>query len=131
MRPVFLLDNKVLCIRKLKQSDLQYAYYNVMSLFSEVDRTILRTQEILDNLTNEYIFFVVKDLATSMIIATGTLIIPNTSTQSCQVGYIENIIIRHEYQYMGLGNIIFQYLKYYCLNTKQCIRVITNCNHNM
>lgn len=131
MRPIFLLDNKVLCIRKLKQSDLQYAYYNVMSLFSEVDRTILRTQEILDNLTNEYIFFVVKDLATSMIIATGTVIIPNTSTQSCQVGYIENIIIRHDYQYMGLGNIIFQYLNYYCLNTQQCIRVITNCEYTL
>ena len=102
-----------------------------MSLFSEVDRTILRTQEILDNLTNEYIFFVVKDLATSMIIATGTVIITNTSTQSCQVGYIENIMIHPDYQNMGLGNIIFQYLKYYCLNTKQCIDVIANRNHNM
>ena len=131
MKPVFLLDDKIICIRRLKQHDLQHAYYDVMSLLSEVDRTILRTRYILDRLQNEYIYFVVKDLHTQLIIGTGTIIITNTYTQSGQVGYIENIMIHPDYQNIGLGDITFQYLKYYCLNTKQCIDVITNCNHNM
>ena len=39
MNPVFVICGKTLCIRRLKQTDLQYAYYEVMSLLSEVDRT--------------------------------------------------------------------------------------------
>ena len=53
MNPVFLICGKTLCIRRLKQTDLQHAYYEVMSLLSEIDRTILRIREILDNLENE------------------------------------------------------------------------------
>ena len=131
MNPVFLICGKTLCIRRLKQTDLQHAYYEVMSLLSEIDRTILRTREILDNLENEYIYFVIEDLNTHMIVGTGTIIITNTSTQLSQVGYIENIMIRQDYQDIGLGDIIFQHLKYYCLNTKHCIKVITNCDHNI
>ena len=115
MNPVFLICGKTLCIRRLKQTDLQHAYYEVMSLLSEIDRTILRTREILDNLENEYIYFVIEDL----------------NTQLSQVGHIENIMIRQDYHDIGLGDIIFQHLKYYCLNTKHCIKVITNCDHNI
>ena len=131
MNPVFLIGSKTLCIRRLKQTDLQHAYYEVMSLLSEIDRTILRTREILDNLENEYIYFVIEDLNTHMIIGTGTVIISNNSTQLSQVGHIENIMIRQDYHDIGLGDIIFQHLKYYCLNTKHCIKVITNCDHNI
>ena len=131
MNPVFLICGKTLCIRRLKQTDLQHAYYEVMSLLSEIDRTILRIQEILDNLENEYIYFVIEDLNTHMIIGTGTVIISNNYTQLSQVGHIENIMIRQDYHDIGLGDIIFQHLKYYCLNTKHCIKVITNCDHNI
>ena len=131
MNPVFLICGKTLCIRRLKQTDLQHAYYEVMSLLSEIDRTILRTREILDNLENEYIYFVIEDLNTHMIIGTGTVIISNNSTQLSQVGHIENIMIRQDYHDIGLGDIIFQHLKCYCLNTKHCIKVITNCDHNI
>lgn len=44
MNPVFLIGGKMLCIRRLKQPDLQHSYYEVMSLLSEVDRTILRNE---------------------------------------------------------------------------------------
>ena len=131
MNPVFLICGKTLCISRLKQTDLQHAYYEVMSLLSEIDRTILRIREILDNLENEYIYFVIEDLNTHMIIGTGTVIISNNSTQLSQVGHIENIMIRQDYHDIGLGDIIFQHLKYYCLNTKHCIKVITNCDHNI
>ena len=126
MNPIFLVHGKTLCIRRWIQTDLQYAYYEVMSLLSKVDRTILRTREILDNLENEYIYFVVEDINTQMIIGTGTIIITNTSTQLSQVGYIENIIIRQDYQNIGLDDIVYQHLNDYCLNIKKCIRVISN-----
>ncbi len=131
MNPVFLIGGKTLCIRRLKQTDLQHAYYDLMSLLSEIDRTILRTREILDNLKNEYIYFVIEDLNTNMIIGTGTVIISNNSIQLSQVGHIENIMICQDYHDIGLGDIIFQHLKYYCVNTKHCIKVITNCDHNI
>jgi len=131
MNPVFIIHGKTLCIRRIKQRDLQNSYYEVMSLLDEVDRTILRTREILDSLENEYIYFVVEDLNTHMIIGTGTVIITNTSTKFSQMGYIENIIIHQDYQNIGLGGIIFQHLKYYCLNTKKCVKVITNCDHHI
>lgn len=129
MNPIFLLHGKTLCIRRLKQTDLQHSYYEVMSLLSEVDRTILRTREILDSLENEYIYFMVEDINTQMIIGTGTIIIANASTQYCQVGYIENIIIRQDYQNIGLNDIVYQHLNYYCFNVKKCIRVVTNYRH--
>ena len=66
-----------------------------------------------------------------MIIGTGTIIIINACTQLNQVGHIENIMIRDDYQDIGLGDIIFHHLKYYCLNTKKCIKVTTSCEYNI
>ena len=131
MNPVFLICGKTLCIRRLKQTDLQHSYYEVMSLLSEVDRTILRTREILDSLENEYIYFVIEDIDIQMIVGTGTIIITNTSTQLSQIGYIENIMIRQDYQNIGLGDIIFQHLKYYCISVKHCLKLTVNCDHNI
>ena len=127
MNPVFLLSGKTLCIRRLKQTDLQHSYYDVMSLLSRDDRIILRRLEVLDDLENEYIFFVVEDMNTKMIIGVGTITIINKSTNLVQVGYIENIMIREDYQNIGLGDIVLQQLENYCLESKKCIKVIVNC----
>lgn len=134
MNPVFLLSGKTLCIRRLKQFDLQDSYYDLMSLLSASDRSILRTREIVDNLENEYIYFVVEDMNTKiedmntkMIVGTGTIIIANTSTKISQIGCIENIMTRKDYEKIGLENIIFRHLRDYCLNTKHCIKVKVNC----
>jgi len=124
MNPIFLLTGKTLCMRRLKHTDLQYSYYEVMSLLSEVDRTILRSREIFDNLENEYIYFVVEDLHTHMIIGTGTVIITNARTKLSQIACIEHIIIHKDYQDIGLGDIVLERLKYYCLNTKHCLRLV-------
>jgi hypothetical protein len=118
-------------MRRLKHTDLQYSYYEVMSLLSEVDRTILRSREIFDNLENEYVYFVVEDLHTHMIISTCTVIITNARTKLSQIACIEHIIIRKDYQNIGLGDIMFQRLKYYCLNTKRCLRLQINCNSEL
>tara|TARA_B110000285_G_C14951232_1_gene526893 strand:+ start:329 stop:724 length:396 start_codon:yes stop_codon:yes gene_type:complete len=131
MNPVVLLSGKTLCIRRLKQADLQQSYYQVMSLLSSVDRTILRTRDMLDRLENEYIYFVVEDLNTQMIVGTGTIIITNTSTQISQVGYIENIMIRRDYQNIGLGDIVLQRLRHYCMTVKKCVRLTVNCDSNI
>ena len=131
MNPVFILSGKTLCIRRLRYPDLQHSYYDVMSLLSEVDRSILRTREILDSLENDYIYFVVEDIDTKMIIGTGTIIITNTSTQLSKLGYIENIMIRKDYQNIGLGNMILQRLHNYCLDVRHCIKITVNCDSNM
>lgn len=131
MNPVFIIHGKTLCIRRLKQTDLQDSYYDIMSLLDDVDRTILRSREILDKLENEYIYFVIEDIDIQMIVGTGTIIITNTSTQLSQFGYIENIMIRQDYQNLGLGDIIFQHLKYYCISVKHCLKLTVNCDHNM
>ena len=131
MNPVFLIHGKTLCIRRLKQRDLQNSYYDIMSLLDDVDRTILRSREILDKLENEYIYFVIEDIDIQMIVGTGTIIITNTSTQLSQIGYIENIMIRQDYQNIGLGDIIFQHLKYYCISVKHCLKLTVNCYHNI
>ena len=131
MNSIFLLAGKTLCIRRLKQSDLQHSYYEVMSLLSEVDRTILRSREVFDGLENEYIYFVVEDLNTHMIIGTGTVIITNAKTKISQLACIEHIIIRTDYQDIGLDDIVLERLKYYCLNTKHCLRLKVNCDTNM
>ena len=131
MNPVFILSGKTLCIRRLRYPDLQHSYYDVMSLLSEVDRSILRTREILDSLENDYVYFVVEDIDTKMIIGTGTIIITNTSTKLSKMGYIENIMIRKDYQNIGLGNIILQRLHHYCLDVKHCIKITVNCDSNI
>lgn len=131
MNPVFILSGKTLCIRRLRYPDLQHSYYDVMSLLSEVDRSILRTREILDSLENDYVYFVVEDMDTKMIIGTGTIIITNTSTKLSKMGYIENIMIRKDYQNIGLGNIILQRLHHYCLDVKHCIKITVNCDSNI
>lgn len=130
MNSIFLIHGKPLRIRKLTQNDLRFSYYEVMNLLSEVDRNTLRSENILNSLTNDYVYFIVEDININMIVSTGTVIITNTHTQSSHTGYIENIMIHQDYQNIGLGDIIFQYLNYYCLNIKKCIRVITNCEHN-
>jgi N-acetylglutamate synthase-like GNAT family acetyltransferase len=102
-----------------------------MSLLSEVDRSILRTREILDSLENDYVYFVVEDMDTKMIIGTGTIIITNTSTKLSKLGYIENIMIRKDYQNIGLGNMILQRLNSYCLDVRHCIKITVNCDSNI
>ena len=131
MNPVFLLNDKTLCIRRLKEADLQHSYYDVMSLLSEIDRTMLRTT--IDNLENEYFFFVIEDINTQMLIGTGTVIITNKTNNINinQIGYIENIMIRQDYQNIGLGEIILQRLSHYCLTMKKCLNVIINCDATM
>lgn len=131
MNPVFILSGKTLCIRRLRYPDLQQSYYDVMSLLSEVDRSILRTREILDSLENDYVYFVVEDINTKMIIGTGTIIITNTSTKLSKLGYIENIMIRKDYQNIGLGNMILQRLNSYCLDVRHCIKITVNCDSNI
>lgn len=131
MNPVFILSGKTLCIRRLRYPDLQHSYYDVMSLLSEVDRSILRTREILDSLENDYVYFVVEDIDTKMIIGTGTIIITNTSTKLSKLGYIENIMIRKDYQNIGLGNMILQRLNSYCLDVIHCIKITVNCDSNI
>jgi len=131
MNPVFILSGKTLCIRRLRYPDLQHSYYDVMSLLSEVDRSILRTREILDSLENDYVYFVVEDMDTKMIIGTGTIIITNTSTKLSKLGYIENIMIRKDYQNIGLGNMILQRLNSYCLDIRHCIKITVNCDSNI
>lgn len=131
MNPVFILSGKTLCIRRLRYPDLQHSYYDVMSLLSEVDRSILRTREILDSLENDYVYFVVEDINTKMIIGTGTIIITNTSTKLSKLGYIENIMIRKDYQNIGLGNMILQRLNSYCLDVRHCIKITVNCDSNI
>lgn len=131
MNPVFILSGKTLCIRRLRYPDLQHSYYDVMSLLSAVDRSILRTREILDSLENDYVYFVVEDMDTKMIIGTGTIIITNTSTNLSQMGYIENIMIRKDYQNIGLGNMILQRMRNYCLAVRHCIKITVNCDSNI
>ena len=87
----------------------------------------MRRLEVLDDLENEYIFFVVEDMNTKMIIGVGTITIINKSSNLVQVGYIENIMIQRDYQNIGLGNIVLRQLENYCLEVKKCIKVIVNC----
>ena len=131
MNSVFLLSGKTLCIRRLKERDLQQCYYERMSLLSDTDRSILRIRNTLDSLENEHIYFVIEDMKTQMIVGTCSIIITNVNSKIGQTGYIENIMIRKDYENIGLGDKIFQHVKYYCMNTKHCIKVITNCDHNI
>jgi hypothetical protein len=68
---------------------------------------------------------------TKMIIGTGTIIITNTSTKLSKLGYIENIMIRKDYQNIGLGNMILQRLNSYCLDVRHCIKITVNCDSNI
>jgi predicted GNAT family acetyltransferase len=131
MNSIFVLQGYTFCIRKLQSRDLQHSYYDVMGLLSDIDRTMLRNSEILHQLVNEYVFFVVEDVHTHVIIGTGTVIIADSTNNVSQMGYIDNIMIRQDYQNIGLGEMMLQKLRYYCLHTEKCVRLFVNCETTM
>lgn len=128
MNSVFLLSGKTLCVRRLKEDDLQYSYYEVMNLLSQADRTILQSRDMTYILDNEHIYFVVEDISIRMIVGVCSLVINNDISDLCKIGVIENIMLRDDYKNIGLYDIIFKKVQDYCLSVKHCLKIIVKCS---
>lgn len=121
-----IINDKILYIKKIKDYDIKYSYYNTMSVLPREYIRMLTTmtvQEIEVRLT-ETMIFLIEDVNSKIIIGSGILSLLNYSSNIAKVGYIEEIIIHKEYESAELRNEIINYLTNYCMSKEKCIKCI-------
>ena len=72
-----------LYFRKLNYDDIKYSYYNLMSLLSDYNINLINTltcDEFLNKFNYDHIIFVVINLNTNLVVASGTIEILNKNS---------------------------------------------------
>ena len=121
-----IINNKFLYIRKIKDYDVKYSYYNVMSVLPREYIKILTSltiQEIEVKL-KECKIFIIEDVNSKVIVGSGILSLLNCSSTVAIVGLIEEITIKKEYESAELRNEVINHLTEYCISEEKCIKCI-------
>jgi len=121
-----IINNKFLYIRKIKDYDVKYSYYNVMSVLPREYIKILTSltiQEIEVKL-KECKIFIIEDVNSKVIVGSGILSLLNYSSIVAIVGLIEEITIKKEYESAELRNEVINHLTEYCISEEKCIKCI-------
>jgi len=73
--------------------------------------------------------FVAEDDSNSKVIGTTTLLIePKFINKGMQVGYIEDVSVRKEYEGLGIGSKLITYATNYAISGEGCRKVLLYCS---
>lgn len=123
-----IINNKFLYIRKIKEDDIKYKYYDTMSVLPhEYIRmlTVLTVKEMEVKL-KECKIFLIEDVNSHMMVGSGILSLLNYSSTIAVVGLIEEINIKKDYDSEELRNEVMNYLTEYSISEENCIKCIQN-----
>mgnify|MGYP003634923586 FL=1 len=116
-----------LYFRKLNYDDIKCSYYNLMSLLSDYNINLINTltcDEFLNKFNYDHIIFVVINLNTNLVVASGTIEILNKNSMYC-VCIIKEIIIDNEYEKeKQLYSYFLNNLIKYSANIEKCVKYI-------
>ena len=129
-----MFHKQILCIRRLKETDLQHSYYAIMSKLSKEDIILinsLSSAELRVQLDNIHKIFVVEDVNSNKIIGTGTIVIQNdTGSQLCKIGNIRHITLDVPFHNIELYSTVLNHFTTYCLSQEKCAKVCVDCKYD-
>jgi glucosamine-phosphate N-acetyltransferase len=126
------MDSKF-TIRNLDTSDYNKEYFNLLrQLTNTSEISYEEFSKFINGLNQDHQIFVIEDLLTERIIATGTILIENKLIHGLgKVAHIEDIVTDDKYRSQGLGKYLIEKLIDVAKNAK-CYKVILDCaNHNI
>tara|TARA_B100000900_G_scaffold14710_1_gene11763 strand:- start:291 stop:692 length:402 start_codon:yes stop_codon:yes gene_type:complete len=123
-----IINNKFLYIRKIKEDDIKYKYYDAMSVLPReyVKMFTVLTVKEMEVKLKECKIFLIEDVNSHMIVGSGLLSLLNYSSKIAMVGLIEGISIKKDYDSEELRNEVLNYLTEYCISEEKCIKCIQN-----
>ena len=123
-----IINNKFLYIRKIKEDDIKYKYYDTMSVLPReyVKMFTVLTVKEMEVKLKECKIFLIEDVNSHMIVGSGLLSLLNYSSKIAMIGLIEGISIKKDYDSEELRNEVLNYLTEYCISEEKCIKCIQN-----
>lgn len=123
-----IINNKFLYIRKIKEDDIKYKYYDTMSVLPReyVKMFTVLTVKEMEVKLKECKIFLIEDVNSHMIVGSGLLSLLNYSSKIAMVGLIEGISIKKDYDSEELRNEVLNYLTEYSISEEKCIKCIQN-----
>jgi glucosamine-phosphate N-acetyltransferase len=119
-------------IREIKYEDIDKGFLDVLENLvppdidnNEYAKNIL--QKIKMNSLHK--IFVAEDDSNGKVVGTTTLLIePKFINKGMQVGYIEDVSIRKEYEGLGIGSKLVTYATNYAISREGCRKVLLYCS---
>ena len=119
-------------IREIKYEDLDKGFLDVLENLVSPDindkeyaKSIL--QKIKKNSLHK--IFVAEDDSTGKVVGTTTLLIePKFINKGMQVGYIEDVSVKKEYEGLGIGSKLITYATNYAISEEGCRKVLLYCS---
>jgi glucosamine-phosphate N-acetyltransferase len=118
-------------IREIEYDDLDKGFLEVLEnlLSSNLDNTSAKNilRKIISNPLHK--IFVAHDELNNKIVGTITLFIePKFINKGMQVGYIEDVSVRKEYEGLGIGSKLVTYATTYAISIEGCRKVLLYCS---
>jgi glucosamine-phosphate N-acetyltransferase len=118
-------------IREIENEDIDRGFLEVLDnlLSPDIDNNTAKNilKEIKSNPLHKT--FIAKDDVTDKIVGTTTLLVePKFINKGMIVGYIEDVSINKDYEGLGIGRQIVDYVTNYAKTIQQCKKVILYCS---
>ena len=119
-------------IREIEYEDIDKGFLDVLENLvppdiSDKERAKNILQKIKMNPLHK--IFVAEDDSNGKVVGTTTLLIePKFINKGMQVGYIEDVSVRKEYEGLGIGSKLVTYATTYAISIEGCRKVLLYCS---
>ena len=119
-------------IREIKYEDIDKGFLDVLENLVPPD---IGNKEHAKNILQKikmnplHKIFVAEDDSNGKVVGTTTLLIePKFINKGMQVGYIEDVSVRKEYEGLGIGSKLVTYATTYAISIEGCRKVLLYCS---
>jgi glucosamine-phosphate N-acetyltransferase len=119
-------------IREIKYEDIDKGFLDVLENLVPPD---ISNNEYAKNILQKikmnplHKIFVAEDDSNGKVVGTTTLLIePKFINKGMQVGYIEDVSVRKEYEGLGIGSKLVTYATTYAISIEGCRKVLLYCS---
>ena len=119
-------------IREIKYEDIDKGFLDVLENLVPAD---IDNNEYAKNILQKikmnslHKIFVAEDDSNGKVVGTITLLIePKFINKGMQVGYIEDVSVRKEYEGLGIGSKLVTYATTYAISREGCRKVLLYCS---
>ena len=119
-------------IREIKYEDIDKGFLDVLENLVPPD---IGNKEHVKNILQKikmnplHKIFVAEDDSNGKVVGTTTLLIePKFINKGMQVGYIEDVSVRKEYEGLGIGSKLVTYATTYAISIEGCRKVLLYCS---
>ncbi len=118
-------------IREIENEDIDRGFLEVLDNLLSPDIDNKTAKNILKEIKSNPLHktFIAKDDVTDKIVGTTTLLVePKFINKGMTVGYIEDVSINKDYEGLGIGRQIVDYVTNYAKTIQRCKKVILYCS---